>query len=149
MSDANKDLVRRWFEEGFNDRNTDVFKELASTDYVEHAAAPFRTDEPGKVEGPQHMRSVIEWLVEQFPDVLMTIEAVVSEGDMVVARVLSEGTNLGKLGGVIPPTGKRFSARQSHWYLVRDGKLAEHWVTRDDLITMMQLGVLGPATPPP
>jgi predicted ester cyclase len=100
------------------------------------------------VEGPQHMRSVVEWLVEQFPDVQMTIEAVVSEGDMVVARVLSEGTNLGKLGGVIPPTGKRFSARQSHWYLVRDVKLAEHWVTRDDLVTMMQLGVLGPATPP-
>src|ERR1043165_7778099 len=48
-----------------------------------------------------------------------------------------------------PPTGKRFSARQSHWYRVRDGKLPEHWATRDDLTAMMQLGVLAPATRPP
>ena len=74
--------------------------------------------------------------------------AVVTEGDSVVARVLSEGTNLGRLGGVIPPTGNRFSARQSHWYRLAGGKLAEHWATRDDLTAMMQLGVLAPAAPP-
>jgi len=94
------------------------------------------------------MRSVVDWLVEQFPDITMTVEAVVTDGDSVVARVLSEGTSLGKLGGVIPPTGKRFSARQSHWYRLVDGKLAEHWATRDDLTAMMQLGVLAPAAPP-
>jgi predicted ester cyclase len=42
----------------------------------------------------------------------------------------------------MPPTGKRFSARQSHWYRVVDGKFAEHWATREDLPTMLQLGVL-------
>ena len=94
------------------------------------------------------MQSVVEWMVAQFPDVHMTIEAIAVDDDVVVARVLTEGTNLGKLGGVIPPTGKRFSARQTHWYRVRDGKLAEHWATRDDLTAMMQLGVLGPAAPP-
>ena len=148
MSNADKDLVRRWFEEGFNDRNVELFGELASTDYIEHATEPFRTEEPGKVDGPKHMQSVVEWLIAQFPDVRMTIEAIASDDDVVVARVLSEGTNLGKLGGVIPPTGKRFSARQTHWYRVRDGKLAEHWATRAALTAMMQLGVLAPAAPP-
>ena len=148
MSDAHKDLVHRWFEEGFNERNIEVFAELASTDYVEHATEPFRTEEPGKVDGPKHMQSVIEWLVAQFPDVHMTVEAIAADDDVVVARVLTEGTNLGKLGGVIPPTGKRFSARQTHWYRVRSGRLAEHWATRDDLTAMMQLGVLAPAAPP-
>ena len=116
MSNDNRELVRRLFEEGFNARATDVFDELIATDYVEHATEPFRNTEPGKVEGPKHMRSVVDWLVEQFPDITMTVEAVVTDGESVVARVLSEGTSLGKLGGVIPPTGKRFSARQSHWY---------------------------------
>ena len=148
MSNDNRELVRRLFEEGFNARATDVFDELIATDYVEHATEPFRNAEPGKVEGPKHMRSVVDWLVEQFPDITMTVEAVVTDGDSVVARVLSEGTSLGKLGGVIPPTGKRFSARQSHWYRLVDGKLAEHWATRDDLTAMMQMGVLAPATPP-
>jgi predicted ester cyclase len=61
---------------------------------------------------------------------------------------MSEGTNLGKLNGVLPPTGERFAARQSHWYRVEKGKLAEHWAIRDDLMTMLQLGVLNmPARP--
>ena len=71
-----------------------------------------------------------------------------SEGDVVAARVLTEGTNLGKLNGVMPPTGKRFSARQSHWFRVEEGKLAEHWATRDDLTVMLQLGVVPRPGPP-
>jgi predicted ester cyclase len=40
----------------------------------------------------------------------MRIEAIVAEGDAVAVRVLSEGTNLGPLNGVVPPTGKRFES---------------------------------------
>jgi predicted ester cyclase len=113
-------------------------------DYVENAVAPFGRSAPGKVNGPQAMRETVEWLLAQFPDMRMTIEAIVSEGDTVAVRVLSEGTNLGPLNGVMPPTGKGFSARQSHWYRVVDGKLAEHWATREDLPTMLQLRVIQP-----
>ena len=56
----------------------------------------------------------------------MTIEAMVAEGDTVAVRILSEGTNLGPLNGVAPPTGKRFTARQSHWFRVADDKLVKH-----------------------
>jgi predicted ester cyclase len=74
----------------------------------------------------------------------MTIEAVSSEEDTVAVRILSEGTNLGALNCVVPPTGRRFLARQSHWFRVAGGKLVEHWATRDDLTAMLQLGVLRP-----
>lgn len=90
------------------------------------------------------MRGTVEWLVSQFPDVHMTIEALVADGDIVVARVTAEGTNTGKLNGFLPPSGKRFRAQQSHWFRVQDGKLAEHWATRDDLASMLQLGVVTP-----
>ena len=96
------------------------------------------------MNGPQAMRRSAEWLMAQFPDLHMTIEAMIAEGDTVAVRVLSEGTNLGPLNGVVPPTGKHFSARQSHWYRVADGKLAEHWATREDLPAMLQLGVIQP-----
>jgi predicted ester cyclase len=79
----------------------------------------------------------------------MTIEAIVAEGDIVVVRVLAEGTNLGAFNNVIPPTGKHFSSRQSHWYRVADNKLAEHWVTREDLPAMLQLGIIQPPGRPP
>jgi len=50
---------------------------------------------------------------------------------------------------VVPPTGKRFSARQSHWFRVEEGKLVEHWATREDLPTMLQLGIIqSPGGPP-
>jgi predicted ester cyclase len=117
---------------------------MMAEEYLEHAPAPFSESAPGRVNGPQAMRKTAEWLLAQFPDLHMKIEAMITEGDTVAVMVLSEGTNLGPLNGVVPPTGKRFSARQSHWYRVRDGKLAEHWATREDLAAMLQLGVIQP-----
>ncbi|HEX8861772.1 MAG TPA: ester cyclase [Actinomycetes bacterium] len=149
MSEANKQLVRRHFEELFNRQRLDVADELVAAEYLEHALAPFGQAEPGKVHGPTHTRQTTQWLLAQFPDLRMTIEAIVAEGDTVAVRILSEGTNLGPLNGVVPPTGKRFAARQSHWFRVADGKLAEHWATREDLPAMLQLGVVQPPGPPP
>jgi steroid delta-isomerase-like uncharacterized protein len=149
MSAVNKELVRRHFEEFFNRRDLAVAEELMAEDYLEHAVAPFGQAEPGRVNGPVAMRQTAEWLLAQFPDLHMRIEAMVAEGDTVAVRVFSTGTNLGPLNGVVPPTGKRFVARQSHWFRVEDGKLAEHWATREDLPAMLQLGVVQPPGPPP
>ena len=149
MSEANKQLVRRHFEEIFNQQNDTVADELMAEEYLEHAVAPFGQAEPGRVNGPAHVRQTARWLLAQFPDLHMTVEAIVAEGDTVAVRILSEGTNLGPLNGVVPPTGKRFAARQSHWFRVADGKLAEHWATREDLPAMLQLGVVHPPGPPP
>jgi predicted SnoaL-like aldol condensation-catalyzing enzyme len=105
MSEANKELVRRHVEEIFNRQNFAVCDELMAENYIENAVAPFGQSAPGKVNGPQAMRATAAWLLAQFPDMHMTIEAMVSEGDTVAVRVLSEGTNLGSLNGVVPPTG--------------------------------------------
>jgi predicted ester cyclase len=85
---------------------------------------------------------VITWLRAQFSDFAPVIEAVVEDGDTTVVRVRAEGTNDGPLNGVIPPTGKRFSSTQTHWYRTDGGKLAEHWATRDDLTMLLQLGLV-------
>ena len=67
------------------------------------------------------MRATAEWLLGQFPDLCMTVEAMVAEGDTVAARVLSEGTNLGALNGVVPPTAEWGS-------MVAEGReLVEQW----------------------
>ena len=149
MSETNKELVRRHFEEIFNQKNLAGCNEIMAEHFVEHAAAPFAQSAPGRVNGPQAMRRSAEWLLAQFPDLHMTIVAVVAEGDIVAARILSEGTNLGAFNNVMPPTGKRFVARQSHWFRVVDNKLVEHWATRDDLSVMLQLGIIQPPGKPP
>jgi ketosteroid isomerase-like protein len=142
--DTNKALVRRYFEEVLNGRDVRHTEELCAAEYVEHAVAPFSDTEPGPVNGPEHLKSTLRWLTEQYPDLRMNVEALVGEGDLVVARVLSYGTNLGKLNGVMRPTGKCFSSRQTHWFRVADGKLAEHWATREDLTAMLQMGIVKP-----
>jgi predicted ester cyclase len=143
VPEEGKELVRRHFEEIWNQRNLEVCEEIMAEEFVENAPAPFSQSAPGKVNGPQAMRRTVEWLLSQFPDLRMTIEAIVAEGDTVAARVLSEGTNLGALNEAVPPTGERFSARQSHWFR------AEHWATRDDLSAMVQLGIVRPPGGPP
>jgi predicted ester cyclase len=150
VSEANKELVRRHLEEIWNRRNLAICDEIMAEDFLEHAAAPFAQSAPGKGERPpQAMRGSAEWLLAQFPDLHMTIEAMIAEGDTVAVGILSEGTNLGAFNDVVPPTGKRFSARQSHWFRVEDGKLVEHWATREDLPAMLQLGILQPPGRPP
>jgi hypothetical protein len=47
-------------------------------------------------------------------------------------------------GRVNGPADKRFAACQSHGFRVVDGKLAEHWATREDPVAMLQLGVVQP-----
>jgi predicted ester cyclase len=141
--DDNKALVRRYFEEFFNDRALDGAADVCATDYTEHALAPFGDAEPGAVDGPGHLRRTVAWLTDQYPDLRMDVEALVAEGDLVAARVLSVGTYTGG-AHVVPPTGKSFSSRQTHWFRVADGKLTEHWATRDDLRAMLQLGVIQP-----
>ena len=136
-------LVQRWIDI-FNRHDYDACTVIAADDYVEHAIAPFGREAPGAVHGPAHLRETADWLLAQFPDMRMEVEALVASADLIAVRVLSTGTNLGPLNGVVPPTGRSFSARQSHWFRVADGRLAEHWATREDLVTMLQLGVIQP-----
>lgn len=148
MSDANKILAQRFFEEILSQQNYAACSEIMAEHYTEHAIAPFGQSEPGSVQGPQHARSAAEWLHAQFPDMRMKVEMVIAEGDLVSCRVFSEGTNLGPFNGTIPPTGRHFAGWQTHWFRVADGKLAEHWAVRDDLPMMLQLGLIPlPARP--
>ena len=135
MKERNEETIRRWVEELWNGRDLDLCDELIAARFVEHATAPFSAQEPGEVDGPATMRASVTWLLGQFPDLTMTIQAIATDGDLVAVRVSSRGTNLGRLNGVLPASGKAFDAGQSHWFRLTDGKIAEHWATRDELTT--------------
>jgi ketosteroid isomerase-like protein len=76
MSEANKDLVRRHFEELWNRQDLAAADELMAQDYLEHALAPFGQAEPGRVNGPAAMRQTAEWLLAQFPDLRWSPRAI-------------------------------------------------------------------------
>jgi steroid delta-isomerase-like uncharacterized protein len=134
--EANKAIVRRIFEEVFNQRNLALADELSAPDALNDAAPPGITP-----DGPESLKQIVQMLTSAFPDLHTTVEDMIAEGDKVVARTTLNGTHEGPLWG-IPPTGKRVSQEQIHIVRLRDGKVAEHRAVRDDLGMMQQLGVI-------
>jgi predicted ester cyclase len=79
--------------------------------------------------------------MEAFPDLRLTVEDIVAEGDTVAARVAFRGTHRGEFQG-IPPTGKQVAFSSMVFNHVVDGKVEEHWVELDLLRLMGQLGAI-------
>jgi nogalonic acid methyl ester cyclase / aklanonic acid methyl ester cyclase len=73
-------------------------------------------------------------------------EIIVASNDKVVSIMIVSGKHTGDLFG-IPPTGNNFSYQAAHFYTIADDKIAEHKAFRDDLSFMIQLGVIGAASP--
>ena len=72
MTQHNKALVLRLFDEVFTNRNPDAADEIMAEEYLEHAVEPFGREEPGLVHGPSHARQVVLWLQAQFTELLTT-----------------------------------------------------------------------------
>ncbi len=134
--EENKTVIRRLFE-AMSDQNLEVLDELVAEDVVNHAAT---AEHQRGIEGFRH---VAKWGMAMSPDARYEILGMIAEGDMVACRVRVGGTMQGEMFGV-PPTGKGFSAEHVHWHRVEGGKLVERWAVRDDLETLIQLGIIDP-----
>ncbi len=120
MSEANKAVVRRFVEEMFIDHDSSSIDELVSNDSLKQIAPA---------------------TVAAFPDMEMTIEDLIGEGDMVAVRVSANATHLGDFRG-IPPSGKHWEATASAWYEVHDRKISDFWVNWDWLAIMEAIGAV-------
>ena len=98
MSEQNKTLVRRVVEEVYNQGNLAVADELAASDLVVHQTSQ-------EIRGREGAKQYVAALRAAFPDLHMTIEDQIAEGDRVVTRWTARGTHTGEFHG-IPPTGK-------------------------------------------
>ncbi|HEY7346863.1 MAG TPA: ester cyclase [Ktedonobacterales bacterium] len=135
-TEVNKAIVRRLFEEVFNKGNLTVADELVAQDGINYEAPPGITP-----DGPDGLKQAVQMLTLAFPDLHMTIEEMIAEGDKVVAHTTFSGTHQGAFMGM-PPTGRRFTQQQIHIVRLADGKAVEHREVRDDVGMMQQLGVI-------
>ncbi len=131
----NRAIIRRAYEELWNERNVGVVDELVAEDFLNHAAPPDRQ------RGRQGLKDVVRMFESAFPDFRYEVEDVIAEGEKVAVRDVFRGTHEGDFMG-IPATGSRVTMEAIHIYRFSEGKLAEHWVARDDLGMMRQLGVV-------
>jgi steroid delta-isomerase-like uncharacterized protein len=77
---------------------------------------------------------------QAFPDLTLTVEDIIAEGDKVVVKFMGRGTHQGDLGG-IPATGVKTEASGIEIYHFKDGRIVEVWEISDTLGIMQQLGM--------
>lgn len=137
VSEANKAIVQRTFEEVVNQQNLAAAEQLYVADYVHHdPSLP-----PELQRGRDAYLQVIKMFVAAFPDLHCTIEDMIAEGDKVATRVTVRGTHRGELMG-IQPTGRKVEFTMSMTNRIAGGKVAEGWVNFDALGMMQQIGAI-------
>jgi predicted ester cyclase len=129
----NKSIVRDFYDQ-WNSGAID-FERLVHADVTNHQ--PDRDPETGI----ESFRRSVEGVMGAVADSNWTIHTLIAEGDLVVCHNSWSGTYGGTIfRGVPTPEGKRFSVEHTHIYRIADDRIAEHWVVRDDLGMMLQLG---------
>ena len=122
MLEQNKALFERYVDEVFNKKNVAFIDEFLDPNLVEH-------------------KEDIYAFLGAFPDLHVTVEDLIAEGDKIVGRVTLTGTHQGELMG-IPATGKKVSFSEILIARISNGKVVELSEVADTMSMMQQLGVI-------
>jgi steroid delta-isomerase-like uncharacterized protein len=134
--DQDKAVVRRVFEDMFNRKDAAVADQIYTEDHAYHDPSA-----PGLPKGPGGVKAVLGAFVVAFPDLHMTVEDVIADGNKAVVRWVSRGTNTGSLMG-LPATGKQVEVSGTTVYRLSGGKIAESWALWDHMGMMQQMGII-------
>jgi predicted ester cyclase len=133
--EANKALVRRFYEEVWARGNVAFTQEVFADDYVRHDLRPTKAP-----PGAAGQAFIAEQFRRAFPDLQWRIDLVLGDGDFVAARWTASGTHSGGWGD-IAPTGRRATFSGVNIFRFGDeGKVVEIWNHRDDFGLREQLG---------
>src|SRR5215212_8402067 len=135
--EENKALVNRWFA-ALSGGTSDDVADLAAADIVYHDPSPREESQTGNTE---------EWASnreQDYPDLQVTVEQVIAEGDMVASYQRSMGTQQGDVEDEqgVPATGLATEWVSMGIFRIECGKIAEIWSVADDLGRLQRLGVI-------
>lgn len=116
MSD--KELVARFFVEGYQNRNYDFILKCLSENYIDHSSAEAGSN--------QDAVNILIAVSKMFGDMQVGIEDIFSENGMVAARIRYKAVHIGEYMG-IAATGKNISFEALENFKVADGKIVESW----------------------
>jgi steroid delta-isomerase-like uncharacterized protein len=133
MSEENKAIARRSWEL-VSQRNPDAMEEVYTADTVLH--------EPDQdLQGVEEAKQFLSGYISAFPDMSVSVEDVIAEGDKVVTRWTLRGTHQGEVEEFGPPTGKRVVLEGITIHRISEGKIVEEWERYDNLDVLQQLGL--------
>jgi predicted ester cyclase len=130
MSEENKALVRRSWETA---DNLDVLNEVYTPAAVWHLPDQ-------DIQGIAAFKQYLTMYKTAFPDVNVTLEDEIAEGDKVVNRVTIRGTHQGEIAEFGPPTGRQVELKGMTISRIAGGKIVEEWQAYANLSRMQQFG---------
>jgi steroid delta-isomerase-like uncharacterized protein len=136
MSERNKAAFRR-FHDAANSGDAELLAKTIDEMFMPDVI--LRTPLPVQATGAQAIKEVFARLHRAFPDLHVTVEDLIEEGDKVVGRNSVRGTHHGEYMG-LPPTGKPVSYNEIIIFRFADGRVAETWGVVDVLAQLRQLG---------
>jgi steroid delta-isomerase-like uncharacterized protein len=135
MSDATKQMIRRYYKDVWEKGNAKALDDLLTDDYVDHNPGP---GEPPDKKGAKEM---VARLAAGWRDAKMDVQSVIVEGDNAAAHWTMEWTQVGNFMGM-PADGKRLHLRGHDFYRIKNGRIAEIWHIEDFAGLMGEMGML-------
>lgn len=132
-TEQQKNWARKYLEEGA--KTPSIFDEMLAPNAVISYSG---TEEP--VHGPQAVKQLYNTYREAFPDIRVTVDNIIGEGDEVAVRYRITGTHKGSFQG-IPSTNKKFNSWGLEMLRFENGKIVEDYGVMDTWSIMEQLGV--------
>ena len=132
-----KAIVRRVYDELFNQGKMEVVEELFAGDFITHDPNPL-PNQP--LHGHEAVRWYISFVRSAFPDLRVAVEDLLEEGDRVAVRFTTSGTQLGEFV-YVAPTHKKVHVMGIDLLRFEDGKIAAHWGGWNRAELMVQLGI--------
>ena len=133
--EQNKILIRNHYEATTHKGDAEAIEEQVAPDFIDHDAPP------GTPRGSEGVKKHIAAVRSAFPDIRVTMEDMIAEGDKVAVRATWRGTHQGVYMG-IPPTHRQFTFTGMVFWRIENGKIAERWANIDRLSFMQQLGAI-------
>lgn len=138
MSEANKAIVRRFYEEVMNRGNASLLDEIMAPDFTDHGEALF-----GSPQGRDALkRSIIE-TPTIFANLNVQLHDVIADGELVGVRGTMRCFQQGEFLGV-SPSGNELTWSGLALFRVMNGKITERWFNSDSLSIVQQLGLVPP-----
>jgi steroid delta-isomerase-like uncharacterized protein len=135
-TEENKAVIRRFYG-AWNSRQADAFDELVAPNVVRHCEAT-----PGlKAQSLDDVKEFLRLDTAVFPDSVQTIQLLLAEGNLVAAWSTYEGTQKGPMGP-FPPSNRKARCDFGAVFRMESGKIAEWWVTWDNMTILRALGHL-------
>ena len=135
IEEKNKDFIQAYTEDFWNNHNIAAFEKYFTADFIIHL--------DDKDLNYEQFNGFCQMYFTAFPDIHVTNDDFVAEGDKVTKVWTMNGTHKSEFIG-IPATGNRVMIKGIEVFRIADGKIAEVWISMNNLGMMQQLGVIPP-----